>query len=111
MAVTIVGSNAGSAFTADEVDTSYAYDGPTPPAMYYGPGWWYPGFRYGFGPSFGLAFLTDPTIVLVRRPFVHHHPFGHPFARRFILARPHVAGVTARPAVRTAAHACHGGRR
>jgi hypothetical protein len=57
MEVTIEGYNAGAAFEANEIDTPYTYSGPLPVPVYYGPGWWYPGFAYGYGPSFGLSFV------------------------------------------------------
>ena len=57
MAVTILGYNAGSVFEANEIDTPYSYDGPAPVPVYYGPGWWYPGYAYGYGPSFSLALV------------------------------------------------------
>jgi len=56
MEVTIVGYSAGSAFEANEIDTPYTYAGPAPVPVYFGPGWWYPGFGYGYGPSFVLDF-------------------------------------------------------
>jgi hypothetical protein len=55
MSVTIAGYNAGSAFNANEIDTPYTYGGPLPSPVYYGPGYWYPGFGYGYGPSFFVA--------------------------------------------------------
>jgi hypothetical protein len=57
MSVTILGFNAGAAFDANEIDTPYTYDGPLPTPAYYGPGYWCPGFAYGYGPSFSLAFI------------------------------------------------------
>src|SRR6202166_470360 len=57
MEVTIMGYNGGSAFEAMEIDTPYSYAGPAPVPVYYGPGWWYPGFSYGYGPSFVLDFV------------------------------------------------------
>ena len=57
MEVTIVGYGNGSAFEAMEIDTPYAYAGPAPVSEYYGPGWWYPGYSYGYGPSFVLDFV------------------------------------------------------
>ena len=56
MEVTITGFGAGSVFSANEIDTPYAYEGPAPVSVYYGPGWWYPGYSYGYGPSFVLDF-------------------------------------------------------
>lgn len=57
MSVTILGYNAGSTFSANEIDTPYSYAGPLPVPVYYGAGYWYPGFAYGYGPSFGLAIV------------------------------------------------------
>jgi hypothetical protein len=57
MSVTIIGYNAGATFDANEIDTPYSYDGPLPAPIYYGPGYWCPGFAYGYGPSFGLAIV------------------------------------------------------
>ena len=54
MEVTIAGYGGGSAFEANEIDTPYAYYGPQPVPVYYGGGWWYPGYAYGYGPSFLL---------------------------------------------------------
>jgi len=56
MQVTIDGYPDGSNFDADEIDTPYGYSGPAPVAVYYGPGDWYPGYAYGWGPSFSLVF-------------------------------------------------------
>jgi hypothetical protein len=52
MRVTIVGTADGKAFDAEEIDAPYEYGGPAPVPVYYGPGWWYPGFAYGYGPYF-----------------------------------------------------------
>jgi uncharacterized membrane protein YgcG len=57
MSVTILGYNAGASFSANEIDTPYTYSGPLPVPVYYGSGYWYPGFAYGYGPSFGLAIV------------------------------------------------------
>jgi hypothetical protein len=57
MSVTIVGYNAGDTFAANEIDTPYTYDGPLPAPAYYGPGYWCPGFAYGYGPSFSLGII------------------------------------------------------
>jgi hypothetical protein len=54
MEVTIAGYNGGPAFEANEIDTPYTYYGPQPVPVYYGSGWWYPGYSYGYGPSFLL---------------------------------------------------------
>lgn len=67
MRVTIFGYNAGAWFEANEIDTPYRYL-PRPAPLYYGPGWWYPGFPYGYGPSFSLV-VRGGTVV--RRPFPH----------------------------------------
>lgn len=56
MSVTIDGYADGSNFDAMEIDTPYEYQGPAPVAVYYGPGAWYPGYAYGWGPSFNLVF-------------------------------------------------------
>jgi hypothetical protein len=56
MNVTIDGYPDGSNFDAVEIDTPYQYQGPPPTAVYYGPGSWYPGYAYGWGPSFSLVF-------------------------------------------------------
>jgi hypothetical protein len=56
MNVTIDGYSDGPNFDAVEIDTPYHYSGPAPVAVYYGPGAWYPGYAYGWGPSFSLAF-------------------------------------------------------
>lgn len=56
MNVTIDGYADGPNFDAIEIDTPYQYQGPAPVAVYYGPGAWYPGYAYGWGPSFSLAF-------------------------------------------------------
>jgi hypothetical protein len=56
MNVTIDGYADGSNFDAMEIDTPYQYEGPPPVAVYYGPGAWYPGYAYGWGPSFSLFF-------------------------------------------------------
>ncbi len=69
MSVTILGYNAGSVFEANEIDTPYTYAGPPPAAVYYGPGWWYPGFVYGYGPSYALILHGGHAV---------HHPFPHP---------------------------------
>jgi hypothetical protein len=70
MSVTIIGYNAGSVFEANEIDTPYNYDGPRPAPVYYGPGWWYPGFAYGYGPSYSLVIVG-----------------GHPIYRSFYRVR------------------------
>lgn len=81
MSVTIVGNNAGAYFDAAEIDTPYSYSGDVPSAAYYGPGWWYPGFDYGFGPAFalGLAYGYGTTIVVIHQPFRGQPWNGHPW--------------------------------
>lgn len=72
MSVTIMGYSAGKVFEANEIDTPYTYAGPPPPPVYYGPGWWYPGYIYGWGPQFGLRVHIDGGHPVIRRePFVH----------------------------------------
>ena len=71
MAVTVIGYSAGTIFEANEIDTSYRYAGPPPPPIYYGPGWWYPGYVYGFGPAYGLTIVGG---TVVRGPFPHPGP-------------------------------------
>lgn len=88
MHVTIFGYNAGAWFEANQIDTPYQYI-PRPVPVYYGPGWWYPGFPYGYGPSFSLV-LNGGTVI--RRPFrrvPEHVPpplippaIGHPYRGR-----------------------------
>jgi hypothetical protein len=76
MSVTILGVNAGAAFDANEIDTPYTYAGPLPTPVYYGPGYWCPGFDYGYGPSFSLAIVIGGG-----RPWYYEHrPFrGRPW--------------------------------
>jgi hypothetical protein len=99
MSVTVVGFNAGDAFDANEIDTPYTYDGPLPTPVYYGPGYWCPGFAYGYGPSFSLAIIIGgggPWYYEHRpfygRPWDGRRYFGAEIARaggpRF--AEPHV---------------------
>ena len=74
MSVTIIGYNGGSYFEANEIDTPYNYYGPRPTVVYYGPGWWYPGYAYGYGPSYNL-------VIVAGRPVYHpffYHPWGGP---------------------------------
>jgi hypothetical protein len=76
MTVTILGVGNGGAFEATEIDTPYQYDGPLPEPVYLGPGWWYPGYGYGYGPSFGLTlFFGGRGWGFEHRPF-----YGRPFA-------------------------------
>ncbi len=76
MSVTVIGVGNGGEFDANEIDTPYSYSGPYPEPVYLGPGWWYPGYAYGYGPSFGL------TLVFGGGGFYYRHaPFyGRPFA-------------------------------
>ena len=67
MSVTISGYDDGSAFQANVIETPYQYSGPLPTPVYYGAGWWYPGFAYGYGPSFSLFVGTGA--ILVSRPW------------------------------------------
>jgi hypothetical protein len=60
-------------FDAIEIDTPYSYDGPPPDPVYYGPGYWYPGFAYGYGPAFSLGWGFG-SVVVVQRPF-----YGRPW--------------------------------
>lgn len=74
--VTIVGFNAGSFFQANEIDAPVSYDGAPPPPVYYGPGWWYPGFGYGYGPAFSLGFVFGVgRSYYVQRPFYGGRPW------------------------------------
>ena len=57
MVVTVIGYPSGQFFNAVEIDTPYSYSGPAPTPVYYGAGWWYPGFAYGYGPSFSLGIV------------------------------------------------------
>jgi hypothetical protein len=76
MTVTILGVTAGSTFNANEIDTPYDYAGPLPTPVYYGAGYWCPGFAYGYGPSFSLAFVFGGG----RSGFFEHRPFyGRPW--------------------------------
>lgn len=77
MSVTILGANAGSAFSANEIDTPYTYAGPLPTPVYYGAGYWCPGFAYGYGPSFSLAIIIGGG----SRPWYYEHRpyYGRPW--------------------------------
>ncbi len=79
MTVTVLGVNAGATFDANEIDTPYTYSGPLPTPVYLGPGYWCPGFAYGYGPSFGLAIAFGEG-----RPWRYEHrPFyGRPWNGR-----------------------------
>jgi hypothetical protein len=78
MRVSIFGYNAGPYFEANEIDTPYHYV-PRPVRVYYGPGWWYPGFPYGYGPSYALV-VNNGTVV--RQPFHPVHWAPEPFPPR-----------------------------
>jgi hypothetical protein len=69
MDVTIQGYADDGALQANEIDTPYEYAGPLPTPVYYGAGYWYPGFAYGYGPAFGLSFVFGSGWA--RRPFDH----------------------------------------
>jgi len=73
MNVTIEGYGNGPVFEANEIDTPYTYGGPLPVPIYYGAGWWYPGYPYGYGPSFTLFFNFGR---IEQRPFVGHVFYG-----------------------------------
>jgi hypothetical protein len=83
MSVTIIGYNSGPSFDANEIDAPYTYAGSYPAPAYYGPGWWYPGFGYGYGPAFslGLVFVSG-GYYYVHRPFYGRPFFGRPFYGR-----------------------------
>src|SRR5271156_114872 len=85
MSVTIIGYNAGSVFDANEIDTPYTYAGPLPAPAYYGPGWWYPGFPYGYGPSFGLIVNGGHP---VHRAFLPHRWAGPAPEPRLYVGHP-----------------------
>lgn len=96
MSVTILGYNAGNHFDANEIDTPYTYSGPIPQPVYYGPGWWYPGYVYGYGPAFGLFVVGG---VIVTRPFPHPGPILRPpYPHRYVghpyVGRPRAAGAS-----------------
>ncbi|MGA2392367.1 MAG: hypothetical protein ABSH03_03325 [Candidatus Lustribacter sp.] len=78
MRVKIIGYAAGTTFAANEIDTPYTYSGPLPAPFYYGPGWWYPGFGYGYGPAFGFNVRIGPNPGFQRVPFPHNAPVGQP---------------------------------
>lgn len=77
MHVKIMGYTSGTTFVANEIDTPYQYAGPIPGPVYYGPGWWYPGFVYGYGPAFSISVHGGPP-VLQRQPFPHNAPVTRP---------------------------------
>lgn len=84
MQVTIDGYADGDLFEAQVIDTPYQYGGPPPAPVYYGPGWWYPGFAYGYGPAFSLT--IGAGFIAVRHPWVGHWYLNRPIA--FAPARP-----------------------
>jgi hypothetical protein len=116
MSVTVDGYPDGSDFDAIEIDTPYQYAGPAPTAVYYGPGSWYPGYAYGWGPSFSLAFnfgnnsFEQRTFNYggdVRRPmappgYTHTVSFAPPQARTYA-APPQQARTFAAPRATNAA--------
>jgi hypothetical protein len=71
MEVTVTGYSSGSVFTAVAIDTPYTYSGPAPVAAYYGPGAWYPGYPFGYGPSFsiGISFGGSGGYSAYREPW------------------------------------------
>jgi hypothetical protein len=89
MNVTIQGYADGGVFQANEIDTPYQqYAGEAPPPVYYGPGYWYPGFGYGYGPAFSLAFVFGSGWV--QRPFGHAQAWnGRPWATNLWAAHPY----------------------
>ena len=90
MRVKILGYSAGNVFEANEIDTPYTYAGPPPPAFYYGPGWWYPGYVYGYGPAFGLNIHINGGYPIIQRgPFPHQHPVVVPPYPRPYVGRPY----------------------
>jgi hypothetical protein len=87
MNVTIIGYNAGNVFEANEIDTPYNYDGPRPTVVYYGPGWWYPGFAYGYGPSYSLTIIAG------------HPVYRHFYRVRYVGPAPEPRAYVGRPYV------------
>jgi hypothetical protein len=82
MSVTILGYNAGNTFNANQIDTPYTYNGPAPVPVYYGAGFWYPGYAYGYGPSFSL-FLNFGAVVCSVGPWYggwYVNPWVVPYA-------------------------------
>lgn len=83
MPVTIAGYAEGGAFDAIEINTPYTYAGPVPIPVYYGPGWWYPGFAYGYGPAFSLSLVIGGGgPYFVRGPWHGRAYLGRPFPVR-----------------------------
>src|SRR5579872_573500 len=70
MNVTVDGYDDGGQFDANVIQTPYQYSGPAPVPVYYGAGWWYPGFAYGYGPSFSLFIGSGDG------PYVYRQPWG-----------------------------------
>jgi hypothetical protein len=85
MRVKILGYNAGAALEANEIDTPYTYAGPPPIATYYGPGWWYPGYAFGYGPAFSLNIRAGGGFT--HGSFPHQYPIVAPPN-----PRPHAGG-------------------
>lgn len=110
MSVTILGFNAGSVFQANEIDTPYHYGGQRPVPIYYGPGWWYPGYAYGWGPSFSLVIGIGGVARVERAPFVHVRPVTVAPGPRPYVGRPYVgrAGDGNRDHADRADHSDHG---
>ena len=116
MSVTIEGYTDGNIFQANEIDTPYQYSGALPVPVYYGPGYWYPGYAYGYGPSFSLVLGFGGSGYFVERhPWIGHwweptpiHGFvgyRYPEGRAVVaprtgFARPEVRSY-ARPEART----------
>jgi hypothetical protein len=76
-ALIVHGYASGDVFVADTVNARYSYLGLPPPAAYVGPGWWYPGFAYGYGPAYVVQ-----VVIINRRPFFRRHPWSV-YARPF----------------------------
>lgn len=99
MQVTILGYSAGAIFEANEIDTPYTYAGPPPPPFYYGPGWWYPGYVYGYGPAFGLNIhINGGHPAIYRGPFPHQHATVRPPYPRPYVGRPYSGARSGAPA-------------
>lgn len=84
MNVTISGYDGGSVFDAGAIDApcGCGYTGAYPAPAYYGPGWWYPGFAYGYGPAFSLGLIVvGGGYTYIQRPF---------FGRPYFWGRPHI---------------------
>jgi hypothetical protein len=92
MQVTIDGYDDGGALDAQVINTPYQYGGPAPAPVFYGPGWWYPGFAYGYGPAFSLTIGNG--FIVERHPWVGHWYITHPlsFAPAPPVFRPRPAG-------------------